>query len=237
MKNKVVVGIVATIACCVGIVVGLFLRSGQVPCKVETKSSEISDSGLLSAVPASVVPVMPQGRDGSPSRPIDLEGSYSISTKENASSSDDEEDRITRRGIIMQQSADEVRQAIIDNAKLDDTQIEKLDKAIEEMNSQMLNVSTKWADHIRETGTLDMDTRLRMQHDINGVSVAFSDKMDKEFPEWRGENVDLTRLVRVTVAFEPFRKIRSEILRGESGGIGGSPLPVADKDITEQESE
>ena len=40
-----------------------------------------------------------------------------------------------------------------------------------------------------------MNTRLRMQHDINGVSISFSDKMDAEFPGWRVENTDLTRLV------------------------------------------
>ena len=130
---------------------------------------------------------------------------------------EDDEERMERRGIIMAQSAEEVRQAIIDNAGLDDAQVEQLDKAIGEMNRQMLEVSTKWADHIRETGTLDMDTRLRMQHDINGVSVVFSDRIDSEFPGWRGEGTDLTRLVRVTTAFEPFRKIRSAILRGEMG--------------------
>jgi len=135
-----------------------------------------------------------------------------------------DDDLPTRHGIILQQSADETRQAIIDNANLDETQTAQLDALIASMNKQMLDVSTKWADHIRATGrggaqpTLDINTRLKMQHDINGVSVAFSDKMDAEFPGWRGDNTDLTRLVRVTVAFEPFRKVRGEILRGEIGG-------------------
>jgi len=57
-----------------------------------------------------------------------------------------------------------------------------------------------------------------MQHEISGVMVSVSDKMDLEFPNWRGEDTDLSRLIRVTTAFEPFRKIRSEILRGEIGG-------------------
>ena len=131
---------------------------------------------------------------------------------------DPDDDLPTRHGILMTQSADETRQAIIANANLDDAQTARLDALIADMNRHMLDVSTKWADHIRATGTLDMDTRLRMQHDINGVSVSFSDKMDAEFPGWRAENTDLTRLVRITTAFEPFRKIRSEILRGEVGG-------------------
>ena len=85
-----------------------------------------------------------------------------------------------RRGIPVQASVAEVRQAIIDNAKLDDAQIEELDKAIEGLNRRMLEVSTKWAEHIRETGTLDMDARRRMQHDMDGVIVSLSDKMDEE---------------------------------------------------------
>ena len=53
--------------------------------------------------------------------------------------------------------------------------------------------------------------------------VSVSDRMDEEFPGWRGgdddpANVDISRLIRVTTAFEPFRKVRSEILRGEMDG-------------------
>ena len=131
----------------------------------------------------------------------------------------------------MQASADEVRQAIIDNAKLDEVQVEELDKAIEGLNRQMLEVSTKWAEHIRESGTLGMDARRRMQHEMDGVIVSLSDRMDVEFPGWRGAEfpsgggvsegrggLDLSRLIRITSAFEPLRKMRSEILRGEMGG-------------------
>jgi len=115
----------------------------------------------------------------------------------------------------MQQSAEETRQAIIENANLDETQTAQLDILIANMNNQMLEVSTKWADHIRATDTLDINTRLKMQHEINGVSVSFSDTMDEEFPGWRANDTDVSRLIRVTVAFEPFRKVRGEILRGE----------------------
>jgi len=71
-----------------------------------------------------------------------------------------------------------------------------------------------------------------MQHEISGVMVSVSDKMDLEFPNWRGEDTDLSRLIRVTTAFEPFRKIRSEILRGEmksSGGVPAADDPAGDE--------
>ena len=138
---------------------------------------------------------------------------------------DDMEERMAQHGIQMQASADETRQAIIDNANLNDAQAARLDTIIADMNRQMTEVSTKWADHIRATGTLDINTRMKMQHEISGVMVSVSDAMDGEFPGWRGKgddpaNVDISRLIRVTTAFEPFRKIRSEILRGEMGNRG-----------------
>ena len=222
MKGKVTIAI---LACCVGVIAGWLLKgSGGIPAAAIEGSSlraERSNPDSTASVPSA------QSSGGVPASDMNKHSVSSAAEPENDSSvSDaDTEDRETRQGIIMAHSAEEVRQSIIDNAKLDETQTARLDKAIGEMNRHMLDVSTKWADHIREAGTLDMDTRLRMQHDINGVSVAFSDRMDTEFSGWRGEGVDLTRLVRVTTAFEPFRKIRSEILRGEMGRDGSPSRP------------
>ena len=205
MNKKITLAI---IACCVGIVIGWLCRERRAPALHETALE--NSGGSSASVPN--LPPKPQSSDGIPAV-ADEDANV-----EYVEEQDEGEERMARGRIQMQQSANEVRQAIIDNANLNDAQTAQLDKMIESMNQNMLEVSTKWADRIRETGTLDMDTRLRMQHDINGVSVAFSDKMDAAFPGWRGEDVDLTRLVRVTTAFEPFRKIRSEILRGEMGG-------------------
>ena len=206
MKNK---WIIPLLACCVGILIGWFTgRIGLRPVPVlegEAPTSRMEGERLEGEAPTSRT-------------------ESDVPSLVNDPSPDD--DLPTRHGIILQQSADETRQAIIENANLNEIQTAQLDTLIADMNRQMLDVSTKWADHIRATGrggaqpTLDINTRLKMQHDINGVSVAFSDKMDAEFPGWRGDNTDLTRLVRVTVAFEPFRKVRGEILRNEIGGRG-----------------
>jgi len=55
----------------------------------------------------------------------------------------DPDDLPTRHGILMTQSADETRQAIITNANLDDAQTARLDALIADMNRHMLDVSTK----------------------------------------------------------------------------------------------
>ena len=208
MSNKVTMTIAAL---CVGVIAGWLICSNVAHAPQRGASLPICEQANVAQVSR-----LADEPTHQPRKSGDLRHVMPRSAEDESSDSEDDmEERMERRGIIMQQSAEEVRQAIIDNAELDDTQIEQLDSAIADMNCQMLEVSTKWADAIRETGTLDMDMRLRIQHDINGVSVAFSDKMDAEFPGWRDENTDLTRLVRVTTAFEPFRKIRSEILRGE----------------------
>jgi len=208
MSNKTTVAIIAL---CVGVILGWAMCFYLVPRGVSQKENGLSSLFETGRNTRSPVASSSQG-SGDILAAVDSESSEGVPASNNE---DEQEDRTERMGIIMQQSATEVRQAIIDNAGLDESQIEQLDKAIDDMNRQMLEVSTKWADTIRETGTLDMDMRLRMQYDINGVSVEFSDRMDAEFPGWRGKDTDLSRLVRVTTAFEPFRKVRSEILRGE----------------------
>ena len=212
MKNKLMLVI---IACCVGIVIGWLCRERRAPALHETARQRGGDVLVAEQGRATASRLAEEIEDSSDGIPAVADEDANV---EYVEEQDEGEERMVRGRIQMQQSAEEVRQAIIDNANLNDAQTAQLDNAIADMNRQMLEVSTKWADRIRETGTLDMDTRLRMQHDINGVSVSFSDKMDTAFPGWRGEDVDLTRLVRVTTAFEPFRKIRSEILRGEMGG-------------------
>ena len=221
MKNKILLAIAA---CIVGVVLGWLISTGG-RCPIPEKVLVCEQNGVASGLPA--VSTQEGGaKTSSASRSstdipaVENEGTATATDQEPYSNDDDtgddsEDDRTTRMGIIMQQSAEEVRQAIIDNAGLDDTKIERLDKVIENMNTQMLEVSTKWADHIRETGTLDINTRMKMQHEISGVMVSVSDLMDEEFAGWRGEDTDLSRLIRVTVAFEPLRKVRSEILRGE----------------------
>jgi len=111
------------------------------------------------------------------------------------------------------QVAADTRQAIIDNANLDEAGIEQLDKVIDDLNAQMEVVSSKWADHVRQHGTLDADGRLRMMHDLSSLMVSVSDNMDAISPDWRGEGVDFTRLIRIS-SLEPFR-----LLRAESSGI------------------
>jgi len=197
MKTKII--IVAIVACCAGLILGWFMRSGSthrealVPVEKSHGGAAVAQA---SATPQSGREVPPQDAN--------VNGD-----------NDDMAERTARMGVIVAQSAAEVRQAIINNAKLDAVQTAQLDKDIADMNRQMLEVSTKWADEIRKTGTLDVTTRMRMQQDTGGVLVALANKMDQEFPGWNGENVDLSRLVRVSSAFEPFRKVRSEILRGQ----------------------
>ena len=110
------------------------------------------------------------------------------------------------------QIAAETRQAIIDNAKLDDAQTAQLDKVIDDLNRKMEDASAKWADYVREHGTLDADGRLRMMHDVSSVMVSVSDGLDAISPDWRGEGVDFTRLIRVS-SLEPFRQLRMDAVQ------------------------
>jgi len=202
-----------------GIIAGWFLRGpGISPISTASPRAAIgeTENGRASS------PKAPQedGRAVSPKPPHSPQTATNDAPEQNDDDPADD-DRIARRGIIMQQSADEVRQSIIENAGLDETQTARLDTLIADMNRDMAALSTKWANHIRETGALDINTRMKMQHELNGVLVSFSDKMDEDFPGWRADDVDLSRLVRVSSAFEPFRKIRSEILRGEMGRVQG----------------
>ncbi|MCL2103868.1 MAG: hypothetical protein FWH21_02230 [Kiritimatiellaeota bacterium] len=207
-KNKVMMVVAA---CCAGMILGWLLRSGMMG-GGRTPQGGVSPAGGQVTQGGADIPVYVPPSGGRASSRAEAED-------------DDMEERMAQRGIQMQASADETRQAIIENASLNDVQAARLDTIIADMNRQMTEVSTKWADHIRATGTLDINTRMKMQHEISGVMVSVSDAMDGEFPGWRGKgddpaNVDISRLIRVTTAFEPFRKIRSEILRGEMGNRG-----------------
>ena len=221
MKSKLTIAI---IACCTGLGIGWLMRSGQPPREAAMEGERPREPSMEGERPREPnVPASVNNRTPPPIRDDDESPAWRASVPASRDDEQDtDDDRMAQHGIIMQQSADETRQAIIGNANLDDAQIERLDNIIASMNRQMLEVSTKWADHIRETGTLDINTRLKMQHEISGVMVSVSDTMDTEFPGWRASapesrntDTDLSRLIRVTTAFEPFRKIRSEILRGE----------------------
>ena len=128
----------------------------------------------------------------------------------------------------MQQMAADTRANIIEQGKLDERQAVELDQVIESMNQQVTDMASQWADYIRETGTLDADSRLRLMHDISSIVVAASDSLDQHFPEWRDGDANPMQLINPS-AFAPFQKLREEGYRipgmGMFPGIGRGPRP------------
>jgi len=128
----------------------------------------------------------------------------------------------------MQQAAADTRQNIIEQGGLDEDQVMELDTMIGDLNQQVTDIASEWADYIREVGALDADSRMRMMHDISKAMVIASDRLDQCFPEWRNGNPDLIRLIGMS-ASAPFQRLREDGYRirgmGILPGFGGGQRP------------
>ncbi len=127
--------------------------------------------------------------------------------------------------------ADESRRTFVERAALDETQAQRLDQLVYDLNQSAASIVAGWSAYVRQTGSWNADYGIRFAHDLSTALVAAYDELDETLGEsWRQAAGDfsLLRMLDPEV-LRPMRDLQREmggrdgLLGGFLGGRGGPP--------------
>ncbi len=132
------------------------------------------------------------------------------------------EESIEHAMELWQIRVDIARNTLISNAQMTPVEVEKFDLLVSDMNSQLKNKFTEFAEDLQDAEEVQMEAGIRIFNDVTDSIVSTYDAMDETLePGWRrsaGPKFSLTDFISPDVA-EPLIGVESKLDR-----IGGQRL-------------